>query len=94
MIQLVCTHDVVEFLKGEVDNLSIDSHGQLVLGPATELVYETSAPFLWSMLAAPDGGDERVVVLGQADHVYAGEVLPRSGVAGIWTSVTPRCSSP
>ena len=44
-----------DFLKGDVDNLSIDSHGQLTLGPATELVYETAAPFLWSMVAAPDG---------------------------------------
>jgi hypothetical protein len=44
-----------EFLKGEVENLSIDNNGQLMLGPVTELVYETSAPFLWSMIAAPDG---------------------------------------
>jgi WD40 repeat protein len=44
-----------EFLRGEVDNLSIDGHGRLVLGPATELFAETTAPFLWSMAAAPDG---------------------------------------
>ncbi|MBI3402619.1 MAG: hypothetical protein HY048_14465 [Acidobacteria bacterium] len=44
-----------DFLKGDVENLSIDSHGQLTLGPATELVYETTAPFLWSMVPAPDG---------------------------------------
>jgi hypothetical protein len=44
-----------DFLKGDVENLSIDNHGQLALGPVTELVYETSAPFLWSMVAAPDG---------------------------------------
>src|SRR5436309_2121722 len=44
-----------DFLKGDVENLSIDSHGRLVLGPATELVYETSAPFVWSVIAAPDG---------------------------------------
>jgi SMP-30/gluconolaconase/LRE-like protein len=44
-----------DFLKGDVENLSIDSQGQLTLGPATELVYETSAPFLWSMVSAPDG---------------------------------------
>src|SRR5262249_62429695 len=44
-----------DFLKGDVENLSVDNHGQLRLGPATELVYETSAPFLWSMVAAPDG---------------------------------------
>src|SRR5712691_4746840 len=44
-----------EFLRGDVDSLSIDGHGRLVLGPATELVAETTAPFLWSMAAAPDG---------------------------------------
>jgi WD40 repeat protein len=44
-----------DFLKGDVENLSIDNHGQLTLGPVTELVYETSAPFLWSMVAAADG---------------------------------------
>jgi hypothetical protein len=49
------TSTQADFLKGDVENLSIDSHGQLVLGPATELIYETAAPFLWSMLAQPDG---------------------------------------
>ena len=44
-----------DFLKGDVENLSIDSNGQLTLGPTTELVYETSAPFLWSMVPAADG---------------------------------------
>ncbi|HEV2985092.1 MAG TPA: hypothetical protein VGX46_11910 [Vicinamibacterales bacterium] len=44
-----------DFLKGDVENLSIDSHAQLTLGPATELVFETSAPFLWSMIAESDG---------------------------------------
>jgi len=44
-----------DLLKGEVTNLSIDSQGRLMLGPATELVYETSAPFLWALTAGPDG---------------------------------------
>jgi hypothetical protein len=44
-----------EFLKGEVQNLSVDNRGQLALGPATELVYETPAPFLWALLPAADG---------------------------------------
>ncbi len=44
-----------DFLKGDVENLTIDSNGRLTLGPATELVYETAAPFLWSMVAQPDG---------------------------------------
>jgi hypothetical protein len=44
-----------DFLKGDVDNLSIDAAGQLVLGPATDLVYETAAPFLWAVAGSPDG---------------------------------------
>ena len=44
-----------DFLKGEVENLSIDDRGQLVLGPATDLVYETAAPFLWSVMPGPAG---------------------------------------
>jgi hypothetical protein len=44
-----------DFLKGDVDNLSIDASGQLVLGPATDLVYETAAPFLWAVTGASDG---------------------------------------
>lgn len=39
-----------ELLEGEVENLSIDSHGRLLLAPATELVYETAAPFLWTIV--------------------------------------------
>src|SRR5512142_1439206 len=44
-----------DFLKGDVENLTIDSHGELTLGPATDLVYETETPFLWSLLGLPDG---------------------------------------
>ena len=44
-----------DFLKGEVENLSIDARGQLLLGPALELVYETPAPFIWTITAATDG---------------------------------------
>jgi hypothetical protein len=44
-----------DFLKADLNNLSIDSRGQLLLGPATDLVYETAAPFLWAMLPAADG---------------------------------------
>ena len=59
-----------DFLKGDVENLSIDSRGQLMLGPATELVYETPAPFLWSMIA----GARRLAV---HRHRQRGQGLPR-----------------
>ncbi len=44
-----------DFLKGDVENLSIDSDGRVFLGPATAQVAETSAPFLWTVLAGSDG---------------------------------------
>jgi len=44
-----------DFLRGEVENLSVDSHGRLLLGPATDMVAETTSPFLWAMVVAPDG---------------------------------------
>jgi hypothetical protein len=44
-----------DFLRGEVESLSVDGHGRLTLGPATETVAETTAPFLWTMVVASDG---------------------------------------
>jgi sugar lactone lactonase YvrE len=44
-----------DFLKGEIENLSVDARGTLTLGPASELVYETPSPFLWTVVPAPDG---------------------------------------
>ena len=41
-----------EFLQGEVENLSVDPSGRLVLGPRTELVYEAAEPFAWTLAAA------------------------------------------
>ena len=44
-----------DFLKGDVENLSIDSDGRVFLGPVTAQVAETSAPFLWTVLSGADG---------------------------------------
>jgi sugar lactone lactonase YvrE len=44
-----------EFLRGEVENLSVDTYGRLTLGPTSTTVYESSAPFLWTVVAGPDG---------------------------------------
>ncbi len=44
-----------DFLKGELHDLSIDGYGRLILGPTTSMVYEANSPFLWSIVAAPDG---------------------------------------
>jgi sugar lactone lactonase YvrE len=44
-----------EFLKGDVEDLSIDSDGRVFLGPSASLLAETAAPFLWTVMSAPDG---------------------------------------
>jgi sugar lactone lactonase YvrE len=44
-----------DLLRGEVENLSIDSFGRLTLGPTSATIYDASAPFLWTVVTAPDG---------------------------------------
>lgn len=44
-----------DFLRGEVDQLSIDEHGRVTLGPALTRVHDAAAPFVWAMAAGPDG---------------------------------------
>src|SRR6187200_353872 len=44
-----------EFLRGEIENLSIDSFGRLTLGPTAASIYETNAPFVWTLESGPDG---------------------------------------
>ena len=46
---------LADFLKGDVNNLSIDLHGRLVLGPALAEVAAPTAPVLWTGLVADDG---------------------------------------
>ena len=65
-----------DFLKGEVEDLSIDSDGRVFLGPSTSLIAETAAPFLWTVLPGADGsfwagtGNEgRVLKIGKDGKV-------------------------
>lgn len=44
-----------DFLRGEVEQLSIDEHGRLTLGPELMRVHDTAAPFVWTTLAGADG---------------------------------------
>jgi hypothetical protein len=37
-----------DFLRGDVENLSIDEHGRLMLGPEVRRLYETGVPFVWT----------------------------------------------
>jgi hypothetical protein len=44
-----------DFLRGDVDQLSIDEHGRLTLGPELATVHDAGVPFVWSMLSSADG---------------------------------------
>jgi hypothetical protein len=93
-----------EFLQGEVENLSIDTYGRLTLGPTTEPVYESNAPFLWTLVSAPDGsvlvgsGNEgqifRIDANGTSTVFFDAEELEVHAVAlapggGIYAATSP-----
>jgi hypothetical protein len=44
-----------EFLQGDTEDVSIDAYGRLSLGPAVTPLYESNAPFLWTLASSPDG---------------------------------------
>ena len=68
-----------DFLRGDVENLSIDEHGRLMLGPETRRIYEAGAPFVWTLLPGRDEsvflgtGNEGTVV--RVDRDGKGEVF-------------------
>ena len=43
-----------EFLRGNVESLSVDADGHLVLGPVADEFFDTAAPMLWSLARASD----------------------------------------
>jgi sugar lactone lactonase YvrE len=44
-----------EFLRGDVEQLSIDEHGRLTLGPALTRVHDAGVPFVWTVVSGADG---------------------------------------
>ena len=44
-----------DFLKGDVENLSVDNDGRLSLGPPMSLLYDSAAPFLWTVVEGAGG---------------------------------------
>jgi sugar lactone lactonase YvrE len=68
-----------DFLRGDVENLSLDEHGRLMLGPEVRRLHETGAPFVWTMLPGPDEvlylgtGNEGKVI--RVDRAGAGSVF-------------------
>jgi sugar lactone lactonase YvrE len=67
-----------ELLRGEVENLAIDSFGRLTLGPTSSTVYDASAPFLWTVVSGPDGS--LYAGSGNEGQVYRIEASGRGSV--------------
>jgi hypothetical protein len=67
-----------DFLRGEVEGLSIDSYGRLTVGPVATTVYDATAPFLWALAPAPDGG--AFVGTGNDGHVLLVDAAGRGRV--------------
>src|SRR5688572_20474254 len=45
-----------DFLRGEVEHLSIDEHGRLMLGPDVQRLHDPGVAFVWALLPTTDGG--------------------------------------
>lgn len=44
-----------DFLKGDLQQLSVDEHGRLTLGPEVRTVFDGSVTVVWAMVTAQDG---------------------------------------
>ena len=44
-----------EFLKGDLEQVSVDEHGRLTLGPAIARVFDAGVPFVWTAVSGPSG---------------------------------------
>jgi len=81
-----------EFLRGEVEALSVDADGHLGLGPVTETFFDTPAPVLWSLVTATDdalwigsGNDGRVY---RVDPSGRGEMVFNAEASDVYALAT------
>ena len=49
------TSTQADFIKGELVDLSLDANGHLLLAPTTDVIYEATGPFAWSLNGNADG---------------------------------------
>ncbi|MDO8794834.1 MAG: WD40 repeat domain-containing protein [Vicinamibacterales bacterium] len=44
-----------DFLKGDIDGLSVDSRGGLMLAPGSAVLHDPATPFVWTLVEGADG---------------------------------------
>lgn len=94
----------VDFLAGEVEHLTIDAFGRVTIGPAATPIGEAGAPFVWSIVQAPDrtvyagtGNDGRVYRIdpdGRTSIYFDAEELEVHAIAlaprgGLYVATSP-----
>lgn len=64
-----------DFLRGDIENLSVDEHGRLMLGPAVARLHDAATPFVWTLAPGADdsvflgtGNDGRVLHVDRAGN--------------------------
>ncbi len=57
-----------DFLKGDLEQLAVDEHGRVTLGPAITTVYDTGVPFVWT--AASDAAGTTYLGTGNDGKVF------------------------
>ena len=93
-----------DFLKGEVEQLSVDSDGRVMLGPAVDTLHQTSTPAVWRLAIDSDGavwagtGNEGKVIKvdasGKASVVFDATELEMHAIATAPAGVVYAGSSP
>ena len=93
-----------DFLKGEVEQLSVDSDGRVMLGPAVDTLHETATPAVWRLAIDSEGavwagtGNEGKVIKvepgGKASVVFDANELEIHAIAPAAGGVIYAGSSP
>ena len=67
-----------DFLKGDLDQVSVDEHGRLTLGPVIRRVFDTGAPFVWT--AVDDGSGVTYLGTGNDGKVFKVDAAGRGSL--------------
>lgn len=93
-----------DFLRGEIERLSVDEHGRLMLGPDVRAVHDAGVPFIWTIAQGPDasvfvgtGNDGKVIRIDRdgTGAVFFDSVemevhaLAPSPVGGLYVGTSP-----